>query len=397
MTGSHLSSLLATVRSLAPRIQASVAECEQSRRIPLPLVEAMTDAGLFRLWLPRSLGGDEADPTTVVRVIEEVSRIDGATGWCLMIAATTCLPGGYVAARTAREMFGAHPHTICAGGWPPFGEAVVVEDGYRVTGRWPLSSGCQHCGWFQAGCRVIGSNGPRLRADGTPVTRIMLLPATSCVILDIWHSAGLRGTGSNDFTVTDVFVPADHTVSFRASPVEPGPLYAFPTIALSAAAIAAVPLGIARHAIDILTEITRVKIARRSQKTLNQSAMVQTDLGRAEGLLRSGRAFLLEALDEAWHVVCAGGRLSVTQRAMLWLAATQATTAATQAVDLMFSAGGTASIYANAGLERCLRDIRTAGQHITLVPSNYEMAGQALLGFDMRTTPLLAMDDRSEE
>jgi indole-3-acetate monooxygenase len=190
-------------------------------------------------------------------------------------------------------------------------------------------------------------------------------------------------------------VPAEHSLSFREQPVEQGPLYAFPTIGLFATAIAAVPLGIARHAIDIFTELARAKVASRSRQTLNQHAMLQADLGRAEALVRSGRAFLYETLGAAWKVVSAGDKLDITQRAMLWLAATHATSAATQAVDLMFSAGGSASVYANTGLERCLRDIRTASQHVVVVPSNYETVGQALLGLDMRSTILLAMDDRT--
>ena len=124
--------------------------------------------------------------------------------------------------------------------------------------------------------------------------------------------------------------------------------------------------------------------------------MVQADVARAEALLRSGRAFLYETLDEAWQVVTAGDTLSVKQRAMLWLASTQATVAATQAVELMFTAGGSTSVYTSSPLERCLRDIRTAGQHVCVVPSNFEMAGQAFLGFDMSTSVLLRLDDRSE-
>jgi indole-3-acetate monooxygenase len=178
--------------------------------------------------------------------------------------------------------------------------------------------------------------------------------------------------------------------------VQPGPLYALPTIALFATALAAVPLGIARHAIDILIELAETKIASRSRRVLREDATMQADLGRAEALLRSGRAFLYEALGEAWQAVSAGHTLSLTQRAMLWLASTHAASAAKQATELMFSAGGSASPYTSSGLERCVRDIHAAGQHVTLTPPNYAMAGQALLGSDMRATLLLLMDDRSE-
>ena len=168
-----------------------------------------------------------------------------------------------------------------------------------------------------------------------------------------------------------------------------------PPIALFGAILAAVPLGIARHAIDILLGLAGTKIATRSRQSLREDVTMQAGLGRAEALLRSGRAFLYEALDEAWQVVCSGQTLSVAQRATLWLASTHAAIAAKDATELMFSAGGASSAYTNAGLERCMRDILAAGQHLTVAPPNYQMAGQALLGSDMRATPLLFMDDRS--
>ena len=227
--------------------------------------------------------------------------------------------------------------------------------------------------------------------------RLMFFPACSCAILDTWYSIGLRGTGSHDYTVTDLFVPTARSLSFREPPSAPGPLYALPTIALFGTVLAAVPLGIARHAIDILTELAGTKIATRSQQALREDATMRGDLGRAEALLRSGRAFLYEALDQAWQVVTAGETLSVTQRATMWLASTHATNAAKQATELVYSAGGATSAYTSSGLERCLRDVHAAGQHLTLASTNYEMVGQALLASDMRLTPLLVRDDRSAQ
>ena len=206
---------------------------------------------------------------------------------------------------TLREIFGSDPHVRTAGALRPFGTAVVVDGGYRVTGRWPLGSGCQHSAWIVGGCRILDGAEPRVRADGTPITRLLFFPAAECEVLDTWHSIGLRGTGSHDYVVNDVFVPAPRSLSFREPPVEAGPLYILPTIALFATALAAVPLGIARHAIDILIELAGTKIATRSRQTLRDDATLQMHLGRAEALLRSGRAFLYEALNEAWRVVSA--------------------------------------------------------------------------------------------
>jgi indole-3-acetate monooxygenase len=389
-----LSELLFTVEQLAPIIEAHSDESEHSRRLAMPVVEAMSLAGLFRLWMPRSLGGAEADVVTVVSVVEAVSRIDGAAGWCMTIAGNTCLPFGYLPSQAARGMIGQNPQGITAGAWPPLGQAVAVPGGYRATGRWPFASGCQHSDWIQGGCRVIDGEKPLMEPNGTPSERVLFFPAAACEILDTWDTAGMRGTGSHDFTVQDIFVPTEHTVSFHAAPVETGPLYALPIFAVAAASIAAVALGVARRAIDILTELAKVKVALRSQQALSQSAMVQADLGKAEGILRSGRALLLQTIDETWKVVTSGELLGVGDRAMLSLAATHATDSAIQAVDLVFRAAGSASIYTHNRLERCLRDVRTVGHYITVARPNYELVGQALLGFDMRATSLMRRDER---
>jgi alkylation response protein AidB-like acyl-CoA dehydrogenase len=394
MSNAASSSFVEAAKGLAPQIQASADDIERSRRLPLPLVDAMAQAGLFRLWIPRSLGGEETDPTTLVRVVEEVSRADGAAGWCLGIGGTYGAFGGYLSADAAHEIYGSDPLVRTAGALRPFGNAVVVDGGYRVTGRWPLGSGCQHSGWIVGGCRILDGDQPRLLPNGTPLMRVLFFPAADCEILDTWHSIGLRGTGSHDYTVTDVLVPAAHSLSLREPPVEPGPLYAMPTIALSAPALAAVGLGIARHATDLLLELAQTKIASRSRQSLREDVTMQASLGQAEAVLRSGRAFLYETLEEAWRVATAGDRLTVSQRAMLWLASTHAVTSAKQATELMFSAGGSASPYSSGGLERCLRDIHAVGQHLTLTPANYQMAGQAFLDLDMRSTPLLFIDDR---
>ncbi len=390
------SSFVDAAAALAPVVQASAQESERSRRLPVPLVEAMAQEGLFRLWIPRSIGGEETDPMTLVRVVEEISRADGAAGWCTAIGGVYGVFGGYLAKDAAREIYGSDPLVRTAGALRPFGIAKVVDGGYRVTGRWSLGSGCDHSGWMIGNCRLFDGDQPRLRPDGTPVMRFMLFPTAQCEIFDTWHSIGLRGTGSHDYAITDAFVPSARSLSFREPPAERGPLYAFPTIALFGAVLAAVPLGIARHAIDILVGLVGGKIASRSRKLLSEDALVQADLGRAEALLGSGRAFLYGKLAEAWQAVSAGRVLSVAERATLWLASTHAANAAKQATELMFDAGGSASLDVSCGLERCVRDIHAAVQHLALAPANYQMAGAAYLGADMRATPLLFSDDRDE-
>lgn len=396
MTDTATSPFVDTAAALAPLVLASAQEGERSRRLSAPLAEAMAQAGLFRLWIPRAIGGEEADPMTLVRVVEEISRADGAAGWCIAIGGGYGVFGGYLGKDAARDIYGSDPLVRVAGALRPFGTAKIVDGGYRVTGRWPLGSGCQHSGWMIGNCRIFDGDQPRLHPDGTTVMRFMLFPTAQCEIFDTWHSIGLRGTGSHDYAIADTFVPSARSLSFREPPAEQGPLYAFPTIALFGAALAAVPLGIARHAIDILVELVGRKIATRSRKLLGEDALVQADLGRAEALLGSGRAFLYGTLGEAWQAVSAGKALSVAERATLWLASTHAANAAKQATELMFGAGGSASVDVSCGLERCVRDVHAAVQHLTLAPANYQMAAAAYLGADMRSTPLLISDDRGD-
>ena len=299
------SSFVDAARRLAPQIQASADEIEQSRRLPPSLVEAMAQAGLFHLWIPRALGGEETDPMTFVRVIEEISKADGAAGWCVALCGGNNVFGGYLPADAAREIYGNDPNVRTAGVFRPSGEATVVDGGYRVTGQWPLASGCQHSNWIVGGCRILDGDQPRLTPDGAPVTRILFFPAAACEIIDTWHSIGLRGTGSHDFAVADVLFPLPYRYRSGSHPLRRGRFMPYPRSRCSAP-VWPRWLGIARHAIDILTALTGTKIASRSRQSIWDDAILQVNLGRAEALVRSGRAYVFAALGEAWDVVNAG-------------------------------------------------------------------------------------------
>ncbi|MBV9327689.1 MAG: acyl-CoA dehydrogenase [Chloroflexi bacterium] len=303
--------------------------------------------------------------------------------------------GGCLEAQAAQEIFGSDLNVITAGTFRPTGEATATEGAYRVTGRWQFASHCQNATWLVGGARILDAGEPRLGSDGNPLWRLCFFFATECLIVDTWQSAGLRGTCSHDFTVTDVFVPAVRSISFREPAIEPGPLYALPLIALFAAGIAAVPLGIARHAIEILQELAGAKKPSWSQNLLREQPIVQAQVGQAHAVVRGGRALLYQSVEDEWRIVSAGGQLSLEQKALLRVAAVEATAMATQAVNLMFTAGGATSVYASAGLERCMRDIRTAGQHITIHSNVFGVVGQALLGLDVSNTQL-SIDDRGE-
>jgi len=373
-------STLDAARSIAPIIDEHVEAIERDRRLPKAVARALIDAGAFRMLVPRSLGGDELDPMTICEVVEALSMRDGAVGWCAMIGACNGLFGGLLPRAGAAEIY-ADRDVVLAGQFRPSGTAVQAEGGYRVTGRWPFASGIMHSRWLMGGCQIVERGGA-----ATGEARMMFLPREDATVVDTWDVGGLRGTGSHDFEVKDIFVPVSRAVSFADPPVEPGPLYNMPSIAMFATMIASVPLGIARHAIEAFKQLGGVKKPMFSQALLRDGAVAQSQLGEAEGFLRAGRALLFESLRSAWQIAQRGERLTWHDRGLLWLSATQAVTQALHAVDLVYRAGGAASVYTSTQLERCLRDIRTASQHVTVMTTNYEVAGQFFFGADVSRT-----------
>jgi alkylation response protein AidB-like acyl-CoA dehydrogenase len=329
---------------------------------------------MFSLWLPEALGGPQLNLVDYVQVIEELSRVDGSAGWCATV--TSCLShlAGYLQPDVAREIFGGG-RTCVAGAIKPAGKAFATEGGYRVTGHWDYGSGILHSTWVLGNCIVHVRGGPRRGLGDVPELRLMIFPAESVKVIDTWHVSGLR------FRVADLFVPEGRPIPcFGATPVQPGILYAVPMITALSIAIAAVPLGIARAAIDSMTDLAVTKSPLWSSVLLRDKPVFQADLGRAEALPGSARAFLFATLNELWGELGAGLAVSMRTRALVRLACTQAAQAAAQAVDLMYNAGGGTSLYESGRLERCFRDVHACTQHVATSASSYETAGRALLG-----------------
>jgi alkylation response protein AidB-like acyl-CoA dehydrogenase len=385
---------LDAVRALGPSIAEQADAIDRERRMPAALVEALLHAGVFRMFVPKHLGGDELDPITACQVVEEVSRCDGASGWSVMIGACYGLFGGLLPDDAAKEIF-SFPGVVVAGAFRVNGVAQRVEGGYRASGRWPLGSGIMNATWGLGGCRVMEGDQPRLRPNGSPELRLLFFPRSHLEVLDTWHTSGLRGTGSHDYQVADLFVPERRTMWFSEPPVVAGPLYSMPAIALFATLIGSVSLGIARRAIDELRSLAGVKVPTRSANLLREKSPAQVQVGEAEGLLRAGRAFLHEALADAWQTAQKGEPISWEQRGTLWLAATQAAQQASRSVELMYRAGGASSPYTLNKIERCLRDVYAASQHICAATTNYEIAGQMLLGLPLEST-IWSMDNRGD-
>jgi indole-3-acetate monooxygenase len=373
--------LVAAARALAPLIRECRDEIEAGRRLPARLVAAMQQARLFKLYVPAEIGGLETDPVTPMRVVEAIAEEDGATAWALMIGTTYGIWASYLVPEAAEEIFGAED-AVVAGALRPAGIARVVEGGFHVTGRWSFASGIDHCAWWNGGARVYDDDAPRVDADGRPVTILVFFPAVSGERIDTWDTGGLRGTGSHDYAVDDLFVPARHTIDFAAAPRAPGPLYRLPRQALLDNAMAVIPLGLARGAINALTGIAGGDrpAASLSPTRLADRLTIQHAAGRAEAEYRAARALLYQTVEESWAAAQEGRELSTVDLAVLRLARTHATHASVTGVDLMYSASGAAAVYTRNRLERMFRDIHTVTQHASMALANYEVSGRIFLG-----------------
>lgn len=369
--------LVQAAESIQELVEAHADKAEQQRRLPKRLVQGLRDAQLFRMCVPAAYGGPEADPVTLVRAIEAVAIADGAAGWCTMIASTTSSMSLFLEPEWAQRIYG-DPKAITGGVYAPNGTAVACDGGWNVTGSWSWGSGSQHCNWLTGGTRTD---------DGG--FHLMFLDVADVSIHDTWYSTGLRGSGSNDFSVDGAFVPHGRTVQPRVGkPTIDCALAAFPNFSLLASGVAAVSLGIARHALDELTELAQGKKPLFSSRTLSQSGSMQAELAKAEALLRSARAFLLDELHLAWEAASAGGKVDLGMRARIRLACVNAATSAASATDAAFTMAGGTSVYETSPLQRCLRDAHVATQHLMVSPRMFETLGKHLFGHDVDVTTL---------
>ena len=375
---------LEVARGLAPSIRKRAAEIEAARKLPADLVMDIANARLFRVALPEAEGGLGADIVTTLQVIEEVARADGSTGWCLAMGINTLRQSAQFAPEVRRQIFFSDPVGISAGSANPRGRAVAVPGGYRVTGHWFFASGCMHSSALHGACKVFDGDAPRLRPNGDQEVRIAYFyPKSIARIIDTWDVSGLRGTGSHDIEVADLFVPDERTFSaldLRARVT--GPMNRMHGFDLAGCSFCCVGLGVARAAIDEFVELAQVKVPRSSSELLRDRAIVQAKIGEAEALLRSGRALLFDVVEDMWETVLAARPITERQRADLRLAMTHAAQSAGTATHMVCAAAGTTSIFTKSPLERYARDAEVVTRHNQLQFVNYEAVGRTVLGLE---------------
>ena len=392
--GIQTTDVVSAIRALTDDVRAACVDIDETRTVPPAIIRKLQDLGVFHLLAPVELGGAEIDPVTFLNVVEAASYADGSVGWSVMIGGCYATFGGMLPLDGARAIYGDRL-AISAGAFRPDGVATEVDGGYRLTGRWPLGSGSSHANWFVGGGMIVRDGQPVIRPNGAPLMREFFFPASATSIIDTWHSTGLRGTASHDYAVTDVFVPTSHTVWFQEPPAIARPLYVMPPIAMFATFIGAVPLGIARHALDEFVTLASGKTPTLSPNLLADKAVAQDRLGHARALIDSSRRYLTGTLDDLWQKVQTGQVPTMADRGPLWLATTHAAHSALEAIDLLYTTAGASSVYAGCPLDRCLRDARTSVQHICSQEGNYELAGRLLLGRQVIPS-IWAMDYRNE-
>lgn len=382
------------MREAVPVLRLEAAAGEERRAITDAAHEALVSAGVFGLMRPRSLGGEEADLLTMVRAVREASRGDGSAGWCAMISGVYAAFAGLLPRAGAEEVF-AEPVTIIAGALSPLGQAVKVPGGYRVSGRWPLGSNGPHASWFCGGAVVIEDGAPIMLPHGLPKMTLAFFPAAETKVIDTWVSTGLRGTGSHDYAVDNVFVPEQRTFWFSDEPVEQGALYALPVIAAFGTVIGAVPVGIAEHMLELYQALAPQKKPVLSPLTLQEKANVHDRVGIARANIEAAVAYLERVVTDNWAVVVDGRRPSWEERGRLWLGATHAARLALSAIEDLYTVAGASAVYAAAEFDRCLRDARTAVQHVMTQFVNYEIAGKQALGLPVNDS-IWAFDYRGD-
>jgi len=370
--------VMTAVRALEPEIKAASAAIEAERRLPPALAHKLMEAGVFRMGTPRVYGGGELDPMSQVRIVEELARIEGSVGWLSMISTAGSFLPAFLEPAAAQRLFGAVESAVAGQVRPPQ-RADLVEGGYRLSATYHFGSGCQHASVITCGCHVY-ENGELRRHGRHPEYRVLLVPASKASIVDVWDTTGMRGTGSNDIVLDNVFVPFSDSTTMMDKPHASGPLYKFPPLFL--VSHAGVPLGIARNALDFVEELMQRKKVIPGNQLMREDPTFQETIASCEAQLGAARSYVYATLEDLWETLCQGQRPSPRQRAAYRMMMTYSHQAAKQLILTLYDTAATSSIFRSSRLDRDMRDILTGCQHRVVHLKMYRPAGRLLLGLD---------------
>lgn len=363
---------------------------EAQRHLCPAVAAAFSDAGLYRIAAPQDCFGSAQPPAVQIGVIEAIAYADGSAAWNVMIGIESfgLIAPSFLQCRDLIE----DPTVILASSTAAVGSAVKVDGGYRVSGQWPFASGVHNAQIFGATVRV------HERADGQAIgtNRYAIIPKGEYEILDTWHTSGMRGSGSHDVLVEDVFVPASRLIAPLGTTEHASPLLNFPLGARLAYNKVAVAWGIGRAAIDGFVELAEGKTPRFSNRKLRDRPRAHLAIAQAEVRLRSGKALVLELLEEMWQRVLVRGHITRKERALFQIACSDSVAGCIEVVESLARSAGTTANQLGHPLERMLRDIRVVGQHTTVAPQHIEDAGRILLGLPAQEMMLAGLPEQPE-
>lgn len=376
--------ILRRAREAVPYLRERAADIEAGRRLPEDVVALLRQGGVFRAAAPKDRGGPELTSMQQTELIETLATGDVSTAWCAMIGMDSGIYAGFLEEDAVQEFYG-DLDTPNSGWIHPQGRAERVPGGYRVSGHWRFGSGSTHCDVLVAGCQVFKDGEP----ESDPVTgaplhwRVMVARPHQYELVDTWFTTGLAGSGSVDYTVTDLFVPEEHSFSFHV-PRRTGPLHDTPDAILRK--MSGAPLGMARAAIDHVRELAHTRVDRETGTPWTRNPRVQSTLARAEMELAAARASVYSGLEEQWAALERGDETTAQQRTATALARYHAFSTARTIVSSLFDLVGGSSIYrGKSPLDRWLRDANTMCQHAVAQESILELTGQVLLGGESRS------------
>ncbi|MGD1257096.1 acyl-CoA dehydrogenase family protein [Mycobacterium seoulense] len=383
--------VLEAVRKLSSEIAERSGEIEKAKVVPPDLLARLADAGAFRMFVPRQYGGEQLSLPDAMAVIEELSHADASTGWTVMVGADFAP----VFARFPKqvvdsEVYHDGPDAMARGALAPKGIAVPADGGYVVSGQWPLASGSYKHDWMMGNCIVLDNGQPRMTELGAPEMKLAMVPTEQVQFLDTWDSVGLRATNSNDFVLKEVFVPEHHTAELFGPAGVDVPMFRLPIRLSLGPTHVAVALGIAGGALADLRGLAKTKRpAFNPGMRLAEDPVFQFRLGQLDTRLAAARALAQKETQLIWDVAVAGGQIDplvgVRNRAMV----AYVHTACVEIVNEAFGLAGSNAMYNTSTLQRRLRDIRTAAQHVAASAEIYQIAGALLVGEDVPPAALV--------
>jgi indole-3-acetate monooxygenase len=379
--------LVERARALQPLITREADEIERMRRLTPAVTSALIENGLYRSLLPQSLGGSEAPLETFMQMQEEIAKADASTAWCLGQCSVCAMTAAYLDPDAANEIFNTAPGILA---WGAINHQVqAVPGGYKASARWEFASGSRQASWLGSHVRVIEADGSlRLKKDGSPEIRTILFPVASATMYDVWDVIGLRGTGTDSYSVDNLFVP-EKFAALRDDPAalrEKGPLYKLTTNMVFSMGFGATSLGLARAMLDAATDLARGKTPQ-GLKAMRDNNAVQGLIGRTEATLRAARAYLYTTAGEVWRDLARGEPLTEQHRIALRIAATWTIHQSAAVVDTAYHMAGATAVFAANKFERRFRDMHTIAQQIQARDTHYEDAGKAILSSNLSTPP----------